>query len=54
MRDKLAWDAVVKRDGVLKGLPGGIVEAVPAGADVESIVRSEVVRAIWHLESIER
>jgi hypothetical protein len=52
--DKLLWDAVVKRDGVLKGLPGGVVAGVPPGAEIESIVRSQVVGAIWHLESIAR
>ena len=52
--DTLLWDAVVKRDGVLKGLPGGVVTDVPAGADIESIVRSQVVGAIWHLAAIER
>jgi hypothetical protein len=54
MRDTLLWDAVVKRDGVLKGMPGGVVENIPPGADLESIVRSQVVGAIWHLASIER
>jgi len=52
--DKLVWDAVVKRDGMLKGLPGGVVANVPPGADIESIVHSQVVGAIWHLASIER
>jgi len=54
VRDKLIWDARVKRDGVLKGLPGGVVADVPPGADIESIVRGQVVGAIWHLASIER